>query len=80
MVAQVAQVETPSTEKPSTETPEETARFVDLGAHAWAEDAVKSLITSGLVNGKSGKIVPTDYTTRAEVAVLLKRILDYTNK
>ncbi len=46
----------------------------------YAQDAVKSLITSGLVNGKSGKIAPTDYTTRAEVAVLLKRILDYTSK
>ena len=46
----------------------------------YAEDAVKALIASGLVNGKSGKIAPTDYTTRAEVAVLIKRILDYTNK
>ncbi len=43
----------------------------------YAQDAVKALITSGLVNGKSGKIAPTDYTTRAEVAVLIKRILDY---
>ena len=46
----------------------------------YAKDAVSALITSGLVNGKSGKIAPTDYTTRAEVAVLIKRILDYTNK
>ena len=44
----------------------------------YAQDAVKALITSGLVNGKSGKIAPIDYTTRAEVAVLIKRILDYT--
>ena len=43
----------------------------------YAKDAVKALIVSGLVNGKSGKIAPTDYTTRAEVAVLIKRILDY---
>ncbi|MBQ6698341.1 MAG: S-layer homology domain-containing protein, partial [Oscillospiraceae bacterium] len=43
----------------------------------YAQDAVEALITSGLVNGKSGKIAPTDYTTRAEVAVLIKRILDY---
>ncbi|MBQ9986372.1 MAG: S-layer homology domain-containing protein [Oscillospiraceae bacterium] len=43
----------------------------------YAKDAVKALIVSGLVNGKSGKISPTDYTTRAEVAVLIKRILDY---
>jgi len=50
--------------------------FADVADYA--EDAVKALITSGLVNGKSGKIAPTDYTTRAEVAVLIKRILDYT--
>ena len=42
----------------------------------YAKDAVSALIASGLVNGKSGKIAPTDYTTRAEVAVLIKRILD----
>ena len=29
---------------------------------------------------KSGHIAPTDYTTRAEVEVLIKRILDYTKK
>ena len=43
----------------------------------YAKDAVKTLVGAGLVNGKSGKIAPSDYTTRAEVAVLLKRILDY---
>ncbi|MBQ9986396.1 MAG: S-layer homology domain-containing protein, partial [Oscillospiraceae bacterium] len=46
----------------------------------YAKDAVKALIASGLVNGKGGKIAPTDNTTRAEVAVLIKRILDYTAK
>ena len=30
-----------------------------------------------LVNGKSVEIAPFDYTTRAEVAVLIKRILEY---
>ena len=43
----------------------------------YARDAVSALISAGLVNGKSGRIEPTDYTTRAEVAVLVKRILDY---
>ncbi|MBR2181259.1 MAG: S-layer homology domain-containing protein, partial [Oscillospiraceae bacterium] len=43
----------------------------------YAQDAVKALISSGIVNGKNGKIAPTDYTTRAEVAVLLRRIIDY---
>ncbi|MBQ7120195.1 MAG: S-layer homology domain-containing protein, partial [Oscillospiraceae bacterium] len=36
-----------------------------------------ALITAGLINGKNGLIAPNDYTTRAEVAVLIKRILDY---
>ena len=44
----------------------------------YTKEAVSALISAGLVNGKSGKIAPTDYTTRAEVAVLIKRILDYT--
>ncbi len=43
----------------------------------YAKTAVSSLIGAGLVNGKSGHIAPADYTTRAEVAVLIKRILDY---
>ncbi|MBQ8004531.1 MAG: S-layer homology domain-containing protein, partial [Oscillospiraceae bacterium] len=43
----------------------------------YAKDAVSALISAGLVNGKNGRIAPTDYTTRAEVAVLLKRIMDY---
>ena len=46
----------------------------------YAEDAVKALITSGLINGKNGKIAPTDYTTRAEVAVLLRRVLEHTKR
>ena len=43
----------------------------------YAKTAVTALIGAGLVNGKNGLIAPTDYTTRAEVAVLIKRILDY---
>ncbi len=43
----------------------------------YAKEAVSALIGAGLVNGKSGRIAPNDYTTRAEVAVLLGRILDY---
>ncbi len=43
----------------------------------YAKEAVSALIGAGFVNGKNGNIAPTDYTTRAEVAVLIKRILDY---
>ena len=46
----------------------------------YATDAVSALVGAGLVNGKNGRIAPTDYTTRAEVAVLIKRILDYIKK
>ena len=53
----------------------EYADFSDVADYA--KEAVSALISSGLVNGKNGKIAPTDYTTRAEVAVLIKRILDY---
>ena len=45
---------------------------------SYARDSVSALIGAGLVNGKNGKIAPADYTTRAEVAVLIRRILDYT--
>ena len=44
----------------------------------YAREAVTALIGAGLVNGKNGLIAPADYTTRAEVAVLIKRIMDYT--
>ena len=54
----------------------EYADFADVSEYA--KEAVSSLIGAGFVNGKNGKIAPTDYTTRAEVAVLIKRILDYT--
>ena len=47
---------------------------------SYAQDAVSALTSAGLVNGKSGRIAPMDYTTRAEIAVLIKRIIDYTNK
>ena len=43
----------------------------------YAKEAVTALVNAGLVNGKSGNIAGSDKTTRAEVAVLLKRILDY---
>ena len=53
----------------------EYADFANVATYA--KEAVSALINTGLINGKSGKIAPTDYTTRAEVAVLIKRILDY---
>ena len=46
----------------------------------YAKEAVSTLIGAGLVNGKGDKIAPNDNTTRAEVAVLLQRVLDYVKK
>ncbi|MBQ6697820.1 MAG: S-layer homology domain-containing protein, partial [Oscillospiraceae bacterium] len=43
----------------------------------YARNAVSALISAGLVNGKNNLIAPLEYTTRAEIAVLLKRVLDY---
>ncbi|MBQ7120580.1 MAG: S-layer homology domain-containing protein [Oscillospiraceae bacterium] len=43
----------------------------------YAKEAVSVLISEGLVNGKNGKIAPHDFTTRAEVAVLLQRVLEF---
>ncbi len=66
-------------EKVSAElTDEVLSQYHDFTSVApYARDAVSALISVGLVNGKSGLIAPLDYTTRAEVAVLIKRILDY---
>ena len=41
----------------------------------YAREAVSALVNAGIVNGKNGLIAPMDYTTRAEVAVLINRIL-----
>ncbi|MBE6911754.1 MAG: hypothetical protein E7473_04430 [Ruminococcaceae bacterium] len=46
----------------------------------YAREAVSALIGAGLVNGKGDKIAPNDFTTRAEVAVLLERVLEFVKK
>ena len=62
-------------------TDEVLSQYPDFDTVApYARDAVSALISVGLVNGKNNLIAPTDYTTRAEVAVLIKRILDYTKQ
>ena len=60
-------------------TDEVLSQYSDFTSVApYAREAVSALVGAGLVNGKNNLIAPTDYTTRAEVAVLIKRILDYT--
>ncbi|MBQ2743622.1 MAG: S-layer homology domain-containing protein, partial [Oscillospiraceae bacterium] len=59
-------------------TDEVLSQYPDFDTVAsYAKEAVTALIGAGLVNGKNNLIAPTDYTTRAEVAVLIQRILDY---
>ncbi len=58
-------------------TSENTENFADVAASDYFAAELAIARNTGLINGKSGKIAPNDYTTRAEVAVLIKRILDY---
>ena len=60
----------------STDVPAEVKKNADQAYSIKAENNAISLIGAGIVNGKNDKIAPLDYTTRAEVAVLVKRILD----
>jgi len=56
----------------------ETDMYADCSeVSEYAKEAVTAFVNAGLVNGKNGKIAPAEYATRAEVCVLLKRILDY---
>ena len=55
--------------------------MADIGdVPEYALNAVKALISADLVNGKGDKIAPNDNTTRAEVAVLLQRVLEFVEK
>ena len=42
----------------------------------YAKEAVETLMANGIINGKNGKIDPKANATRAEVAVMLNRVLD----
>ena len=56
-------------------------KYVDFeSVPDYAKEAVSALITAGIVNGKNNLIAPLDNTTRAEVAVLLLRVLEFTSK
>lgn len=50
--------------------------FADAASvSGWAVDAVRWAVSSGLMNGKNGRIDPAGLTTRAEAAALLHRCL-----
>ena len=65
-------------DKLSTQTSEEALRpFVDAEAvESWAKKGVAETVQSGIVFGRSATVLaPKDYMTRAEVATLIKRLL-----
>ncbi|KAB8139456.1 hypothetical protein F9U64_00020 [Gracilibacillus oryzae] len=52
--------------------------FSDLKKGHWAEEAITNLASNRLMNGyPNGTIRPDDEITRAEFAVMLKRVMDY---
>lgn len=54
--------------------------FMDTNDVAgYAKDAVKKLADSGIITGMNGKINPKGKSTRAEIAVILDRIIFQTN-
>ncbi len=56
--------------------PPESSKYSFDDVSSYAKTAVQILIDFRYVNGKNGEIAPLDYTTRAEVAVLIKRLID----
>jgi hypothetical protein len=55
------------------------ARFGDRATISpWAEDAIASAFAAGIMNGMDNSaIAPSDYATRAQAAVMLKRFLQF---
>ncbi|MBQ9984993.1 MAG: Ig-like domain-containing protein, partial [Oscillospiraceae bacterium] len=52
----------------------EKVRFIDLGAHAWASDAINALADEGIIKGTSeNTFSPAANITRADFALLLVR-------
>ena len=41
----------------------------------WAQEAMAAFVATGIVQGSSGKLNPTDTTTRAEMAQVLYNLL-----
>ncbi|MBQ2742642.1 MAG: S-layer homology domain-containing protein, partial [Oscillospiraceae bacterium] len=70
--------ETINPTKPSTgnegESSDKKVRFIDLGNHAWASDAINILADEGIIKGTSeNTFSPANNITRADFAILLVR-------
>lgn len=54
------------------------AKFKDAGDVAsWAEEAMEWAVSSGIIQGTTGAINPTGTATRAEVATIMERLVEY---
>ena len=53
----------------------QTGRFSDISGH-WAEMYIERAAAAGWITGENGKFRPDDYITRAEVIVVVNRMLD----
>ena len=51
-----------------------TVSFTDVTEH-WAKDAIERWASMGVIVGEEGKFRPDDPLTRAEMAVILNRIM-----
>jgi len=80
--------DTPSTDEPEPENPSDNPsvtpgaddgkKFVDLGAHTWAEDAIYELVEAGVINGTSANTYsPAKNITRADFATLAVRLFKF---
>lgn len=53
--------------------------FEDSGEiSSWAKDAVEKCVAAGIIKGDGGKFYPMRHATRAEVAVVMKNMLTFT--
>lgn len=57
----------------------EEQSYDDISKH-WAENEIKKWSNEGLLLGSNGKFRPNDYLTRAEMAVIVDRLMNYTIK
>ncbi|MGN7763315.1 cadherin-like beta sandwich domain-containing protein [Paenibacillus sp. 22594] len=77
MIAQAMHLTGLSAKLSSSSTAELLGSFTDTGeASAWALDSIAASLQAGLITGRSGtELAPQSYVTRAEVAVMLQRLL-----
>lgn len=64
----------------NTNTPASSSQFTDLDSVSWAQEAIESLASKGVVAGKqNGIFAPNDNITRAEFAQMLIKALNVTD-